>query len=153
MELQSEKLLKEKGIEYKLIKLSEKAYTVEDVMKYSGGVVVPEEVCKTVILKGRKSGERVAVFLIGNDKINFSAIKKLAGEEVKMADSNDVKETAGVEPGAVCPFLLNISLFVDSKVMELKNINCGSGDHLFGVEFNPSDLSKMVDYKIADVSK
>lgn len=55
MDLQIEKLLKEKGVEYRLIKLSQKAYTVADVVKYSEGDINPEEICKTIILHGKRS--------------------------------------------------------------------------------------------------
>ncbi len=153
MELQVEKLLKEKGIEYRLIKLSQNAYTVDDVVKYSEGNVNSAEICKTIILRGKKSGKNVAILLKGDDRVNFLEAKKIFGEEMTIADEKQVKEATGVEPGAVCPFLLNVPLLVDKRAMDLEKINCGSGNHLYGLEFKAKDLVKITDYKIVDLAK
>lgn len=153
MELQIEKLLKEKGVEYRLIKLSQNAYTVNDVVKYSEGDVESEEICKTIILKGKKTGKNIAILLRGNDRLNFSEAKKNFVEEMTIANEEQVKEVAGVGPGAVCPLLLNTGLSVDKRVLNLERINCGSGNHLYGLEFRTKDLAKMVDYKIVDLAK
>ncbi len=153
MELKIETLLKSKQIDYRLIKLSQNAYTVDDVAKYSDGSVKADEICKTMILRGKKSGNKFAALLRGNDKINFSGIKKLLGEEITVANAGQVKEAAGVEPGAVCPFLLNVPLFVDKEVLPLEKIHCGSGDHLYGLEFAAKDLAKGTNYKVAELAK
>ncbi|MFH0905502.1 MAG: YbaK/EbsC family protein [bacterium] len=153
MELQVGKLLKEKEVEYKLIKLTQDAYTVDDVVKYSEGDVKSEEICKTIILRGKKTGKKVAILLRGNDKLNFSEAKKNLGEEMTIANEEQVKEIAGVEPGAVCPLLLNTELLVDKRVLDLERINCGSGNHLYGLEFKTEDLAKVIDYQIVDLAK
>ncbi len=142
MPLAIERLLQEKGIPYRLIRLNDKAFTVDDVVKYSEGDIKPEEICKTMILRGKKSDRKVAVLLRGRDRLNFSATKKQCGEEMTIANADQVRATAGVEPGAVCPFLLSVPLFVDDEVLRLTTLNCGSGDHLVGLEFNVQDLKK-----------
>lgn len=151
--LDVERILKEKGVGYRLVELSQEAFTVDDVVKYSKGDVNPNEICKTIILCGRKTGKRAAFLLRGNDKLDFSKIKKLLGEEMAIANQNQVKEASGVEPGAVCPFLVKVPLFVDERVMFLKQINCGSGHHLYGLEFKSEDLSKSINYELVDLSK
>ncbi len=153
MELKIEQVLKSKGVDYRLLKLSQNAFTVDDIVKYSEGDVDVSGICKTIILKGKKTGKTIAVMLKGTDKVGFSKVKKLTGEEMGVATPDQVKEVANVEPGAVCPFLLNVDLLVDTEVMNLQKINCGSGDHLFGLEFKTEDLIKCVEYKVADVAK
>lgn len=153
MELQVQKILREKGIEYRLIELSSDAYTVSGVMKNSGGDLNPEEICKTIILSGKKTGKTIAVLLRGGDKLVFSKVKKITGEEMAIASVAEVKEASGVEPGAVCPLMLDTELLVDERILELERLNCGSGDHLYGLEFRLIDLSKMTDYKVADLAK
>jgi len=150
MELKIEKLLKAKGIKYRIIKLSQTAYTVADVVKYSGGKVKTEEICKTIILMSKKNGKAAALLLRGCDKLDFSAVKNLFGERLAIASPDQVKKVTGVEPGAVCPLMLKAPLFVDQKVLALKNINCGSGHHLYGIEFQTKDLIKGVNYKTAN---
>jgi prolyl-tRNA editing enzyme YbaK/EbsC (Cys-tRNA(Pro) deacylase) len=153
MELPVEALLKAKNIHYRLIALTEDAYTVEDVMKYTKEKVNAREICKTIVLRGKKSGKKIGFLLRGGDKVDFSAMKKICGEEMAIASPEEVKEAAGVEPGAVCPFLLSAPLLVDEKVMNLMTINCGSGDHLCGLEFEIQDLIKAVEYEIVKASK
>lgn len=153
MSLNVEKILKEKGVWYQVIVLSNKAFTVDDVVKFSKRDVNPDEICKTIILRGKKSGNKLAIFLRGNGRLDFSKVKKLSGEEVAIATAEEVKEASGVEPGAVCPFLLNVPLYVDIRVQTLGNINCGSGDHLYGLEFKFEDMDKVVSYKIEDLAK
>lgn len=153
MELAIEKKLKEKDIPFRLIKLNQAAISVEDVVTFSNGEVALNEICKTVIVKGRKTGKRYGVLMQGIDKISFSKLKKTLGEEMTMGDVTDVKEVAGVEPGAVCPFLLIVPLLVDIKIEGMKRMNCGSGEHLFGLEFNRNDLKKGVEYIVGDFAK
>lgn len=153
MELKIEELLKNKGVVYRIIKLTQKAYTVEDVVKYSEGKVQPEEICKTIILTSKKRRRVIAVLLKGNDKLDFSAVKKIFGERLAIAHPDQVREAGGVEPGAVCPFLLKVPLFVDKNVLALKSINCGSGHHLYGLEFDFGDLAKGINYKTTKLSK
>jgi len=153
MELRVEGVLKDKGIEYRLIKMRAAAFTVDDVAKYSDGKINPEETCKTIILSGKKTGKKAAVFLRGASKVNFSGAKKLFGEEMAIATAETVKEVSGVDPGAVCPFMLTAPLYVDKKVLALETINCGSGDHLHGLEFKTKDLGKGVKYEVVEVAK
>ncbi len=153
MTLKVEDVLRGKGIDFRLIKLSQVAFTVDDVAKYSQGDINIEETCKTIVLSGKKTKQKIAVLLRGRDKVNFSAAKKLIGEEMNIANAEEVKEVAGVDPGAVCPFMLSVPLFVDKHVLALKKINCGSGDHLHGLEFETADLARAVQYREAALSK
>ena len=153
MALAVEKVLKEKGIAYRLVPLSDKAFTVADVMRLADGLVKAEEVGKTIIIRGKKTGQKVAVLLRGNDKLDFVATKRLFGEEMSIASPEQVQEASGVEPGAVCPCLLSVPLYVDRKILELENIHCGSGDHLVGLEFATKALNKAVDFQIVELAK
>ena len=153
MELLVEKILKEKNIAYKLIELSDKAYTVHDVVAYSNGEVDPREICKTIILEGKKTGKKIAILLRGDDRLNFPAVKRVFGEEMKIANAEGVKESAGVDAGAVCPFILEVPLYVDKRALELDRINCGSGNHMYGLEFKSEDLKVGVQYQAAELTK
>lgn len=153
MKLDVEKKLEEKNIAYKIFPLSAEAFTVPDVVKYSNHAVKPEEICKTIIVKTKKTNKIFAFMLKGEDRLSFSKAKKILGEELTTANPKEVKEASEVEPGAVCPFLLHVPLYVDKKVLELKNINCGSGHHLYELELKSSDLTKGIDFTLCDITK
>ncbi|MEI6296066.1 MAG: YbaK/EbsC family protein [bacterium] len=152
MKLLIEKMLSEKGVEFKLLKLEQKVYTVEDVKKFNNGLVNLEEICKTIILVGKKTGLKIAVLFRGNDRLNFKQVKKLFGGEMRIADAEEVRGSGGGEIGAVCPFLVNIPLFVDKKVFQLEKINCGSGEHSCGLEVRVIDLEKISNFQVVEIT-
>ena len=151
MKLASAKLLDEKGIDYRIIELTDRAVTVEDVVRYAKHGVDPDEICKTIILKDRE-GRMHAVFLRGGDRIDFKKLRRVIGK-ASVAVSDDVEEATGVKPGAVCPLMLDVPLYVDERVFMKERINFGSGNHLYGIELSPNDLAKVIDFMVVDAAK
>lgn len=133
--------------------MSQVAFTVQDVVTYALDPVDGNETCKTIILAGKKSRNLVAVLLRGTSKIDFSKAKALFGETMEIATAEEVKAVAGVDPGAVCPFMLTTKLNIDKKVLELGRINCGSGDHLYGLHFDLNKLLSSIEPKHIDIAK
>ncbi len=148
MVLRVEEILQETGVEYRLIELKDRAITVGDVIQYSKGDINPEEICKTIIVKAK--GDFYALFIRGADKIDFKKVKNVIGK-ARITSREEVKEIAGVDPGAVCPLLVPIPVIVDEKVIGLEKVNFGSGDHLYGVEIAVRDLEKVLDYQLVDI--
>jgi prolyl-tRNA editing enzyme YbaK/EbsC (Cys-tRNA(Pro) deacylase) len=147
MVLKVEKVLED--LEYRIIELKDRAITVEDVVRYSKEEINPEEICKTILVKTK--GEFYALFLRGPDKIDFKKLKKVIGK-ASIASFDEVKEVTGVEPGAVCPLLVPVQVIVDEKVVGLNKLNFGSGNHFYGVEMRASDLQRVLDFKLVDIS-
>ena len=148
MELASTRLLEEKGVEYRLIELADRAVTVEDVVKYAKDEIDPDEICKTIVLKDRKSRMH-AVFLRGRDRIDFGKLRGIMGK-ASVAAPSEVEEATGFKPGAVCPLLRGIPLYVDERVFMNEKVNFSSGSHLYGIEISPRDLAKVMDFKVVD---
>ena len=147
----SARLLDDLGVEYRLIRLTGRAVTTQDVVDKAEGKLNPTEICKTIIVKDR-GGAKHAVLLRGGDRIDFSKLKTALGK-VSVASREDVAEATGVEPGAVCPLTLGIHVYVDERVMELKRVNFGSGDHMYGIEVLTADLAKALSYTVLDLTK
>jgi prolyl-tRNA editing enzyme YbaK/EbsC (Cys-tRNA(Pro) deacylase) len=112
--------------------------------------ISPEEICKTILVKQKT--RYYAVFLRGADKIDFKKLKDVIGK-VSIASRKEVVEVTGVEPGAVCPLLVDIPVLVDRRVLRLKKLNFGSGDHLFGVEIASGDLICVLDYRLVEIAE
>ncbi len=151
MELASAKLLEEKGVEYRVVELTERAVTVEDVVRYAKHEIDPDEICKTIILKDRE-GRIYAVFLRGGDRIDFKKLRGLIGK-ASVAEPDEVEEATGFKPGAVCPLTLDVPLYIDERVFMKERINFGSGNHLYGIELSPKDLAKVINFKVVDAAK
>jgi len=148
--LESTKILEEKGIDYRLIKLSDKGISFNDVVENAEDEINPDEICKTIIVKDKK-GVKYAFFLKGDQKIDFSKAKEIIGKKISIVSFEDLKKTTGKEPGAICPFLLDMPIYVDKKVFGTDKINFGSGDHLYGLEINSNDLEKVIEFEIVEV--
>lgn len=150
--LESARVLKERGVGYRVIELKDRAISVEDVIRFSKEEIRPEEICKTIIIKDR-GGSMYAVFLLGDQRIDIKKARQVIGGKVNIASFREVKETTGVEPGAVCPLLVDIPVLVDRRVLTRERLNFGSGNHLYGLEIRSEDLAKVVDYRVVDVAE
>jgi len=150
MRLKVQDVLESKNIQYRIIELKERAITVQDVIKYSKEHINSEEICKTILVKRKK--EYYALFLRGADKIEFKKVRDLIGK-TSIASRDEVHEVSGVNPGAICPLLLDVPVIVDQRVLSLDKLNFGSGNHLYGVEIASVDLAKVLNYRLADISQ
>ena len=147
MRLPVEELLIEADIEYRIIELEARAISVDDVIEYSKEPINPDEICKTILVK--RKNQYHGLFLRGADQIDFKKLKTLIGKS-SIASRDEVKEVSGVDAGAVCPLLLDVPVIVDKRVLDLEKLNFGSGNHLYGVEINSGDLSRVLEYSVAD---
>ena len=145
-------ILERKRVSYRVIELSDRALSVQDVIRFSKGDVEIQEICKTIILKDDDEG-RYAFFLVGSDKIDFSKAERIIGKNLKIVNADEVRTVARVDPGAVCPLLLTIPIIVDRRILKLEKINFGSGDHKYGLETTTTDLLKIIPHTVEDVAK
>ena len=150
--LSSVQILERKGVSYRLIELSDRALSVQDVIRFSKGDVNIGEICKTIILRDEDEG-KYAFFLAGSDKIDFSKAERSIGKRLKMVNADEVRIFAGVNPGAVCPLLLTAPILIDKRVLKLDKVNFGSGDHRYGLEIATTDFLKIVPHTVIDITK
>jgi prolyl-tRNA editing enzyme YbaK/EbsC (Cys-tRNA(Pro) deacylase) len=145
-----EEILEGAGVEYRVMELTDRAVSVEDVVRFSKEDINPGEICKTIIVKS-KAGF-TALFLKGSDRVSFKKLRGVTGK-AHIAPPEDVMEITGVMPGAVCPLLVPVPVIVDWKLLALDKVNFGSGDHLYGLEMKSADLNRVMDFTVADISE
>ncbi|MBI4154965.1 YbaK/EbsC family protein [Candidatus Woesearchaeota archaeon] len=141
------KILDKLKIEYNLIKLKTRGRNVGCKELFKD----PESTFKTIVLVDKK-GKRYAFSIKLDRMIDFSKVKDIVGNKVRLAKKEELKEE-GFEPGEVCPALVKLPLFVDKELMEFEWFNCGSGDLAYGLEMQVKDLKKVRDYKLVDVKR
>ncbi|MBI2667568.1 YbaK/EbsC family protein [Candidatus Woesearchaeota archaeon] len=144
-----EKILKKNNIKYKIIKHNRKIIRSDDLEDKG---IKKENVCKTIILKTRK-GDYIAVCLKGEDRIDTKKVKDLIGKKVDVASHESVKKSTGLKIGEVCPLLINMPIIIDKRIFEKDELHFGSGDLYYELILNPKDLEKVINYKIADITK
>ncbi|MCW4049553.1 MAG: YbaK/EbsC family protein [Candidatus Bathyarchaeota archaeon] len=150
MENEAVRLLMEHGVEHRIIELEERAISVQDVMKYAKTDIKPDEIAKTIIVKNKK-GALHGVLLLGDHRIDSKKLNVVLGK-TRFLSPDEVEGSTGMNLGEVCPLTLKIPILVDVRVLEKPRINFGSGNHLYGIEMNPRDLVKVIEYKTGDIS-
>jgi prolyl-tRNA editing enzyme YbaK/EbsC (Cys-tRNA(Pro) deacylase) len=152
MKLEAVRVLDERGIDYRLIELKDRALSINDVIRFSKEPLKVDEICKTIIVKDGL-GKKYAIMLLGGDRVNFAKARKITGSSLSIASPHEVKEVTKVEPGAVCPLLLKIPIYVDRRVTEKERVNFGSGNHLYGIDMAFQDLALVIEYTVVDVAE
>ncbi|OGD83334.1 hypothetical protein A2165_04290 [Candidatus Curtissbacteria bacterium RBG_13_40_7] len=144
---QIEAFLKKKKLEFKVIDLGGEVSTVEGVTKTG---VDEGEIVKTLIV--RTNEHFVALAVRGKDRVDFKRVRRLFGSKSELAKPDEVQKITGVPVGAVCPILIDIPLYFDQKVLNLKHVHMGSGDLTKGLELEISDLLKAAGkYQVEDL--
>ncbi len=146
--LQIQKHLERLQLDFKLIDLSQEAFTVADVVDAG---IKRDEVVKTLIVRAG-DGSFIALALRGDDRVDFKKVRRIFGSKSELARPEEVLRVVGVPIGAVCPVLVGVPIYFDRKVMDLGNVHMGSGDLMHGLEMKLSDLLSAVDgYKVEDL--
>ena len=145
-----EDILDGAGVEYRVMELTDRAVSVDDVVRLFKGEINPDEICKTILVKS-KAGF-ISLFLRGSDRVSFKKLKEVVGKS-RIASPEDVMEITGVLPGAVCPLLVTTPVIVDWKLLRLDRVNFGSGNHLYGIEMKSVDLYRVMDYTVIDFTE
>lgn len=150
--MKSFKFLKEKGIEFRKIELSEPPKSAQDVERLFGCSL--HQVLKTLLFIGQE--KPVLVVISGDKKVDLRKLEKITNlNNFRMAKPNEIKEITGYPVGGVCPFCLekNIQKVLDECVFDSEIINIGSGTPIIGIELKSQDLKKIWDGIIEDISQ
>ncbi len=102
--------------------------------------VAASQIVKTLLVQGAEEGSVVALVLCGDHDLNELKADKLeqVATPLTFATPEQVKATAGCEPGSVGPLGLNCPVFVDRSAAHLSGFVCGAnqdGKHLTGVNW------------------
>ena len=124
--------------------------TVEDVQKYLGFGL--DEALATLILKTENG--YVAIIRRGDCTLDNKKIKKILGvTSLRMATDEEFTSLTGVVPGAAHILHKVDTTLIDSKLLEKKEINGGSGSLLYTFRYQTSDLTKIPNSQVVDIAK
>lgn len=142
--------LEKQNIEFKKIHLDEIPRTAQDVERIFGCPL--NQVLKTLLFIGKKP---VIVVLPGDRKVNLQKLKEVSKDEsLRLAKPDEVKEITGYSIGGVTPFCIekDVIKILDKSVLEIENVNIGSGKAEIGIELTSSELRKVWDGIVEDIS-
>ena len=117
--------------------------------------VAASQTAKTLLVQGAEEGSVVALVLRGDHDLNEFKADKLeqVATPLTLVTPEQVKTTAGCEPGSVGPLGLDCPVFVDRSAAHLSDFVCGAnqdGKHLSGVNWG-RDLPEGVVVDIRNV--
>ena len=115
----------------------------------------PEEVFKTLVTQGRS--ERYYVFVVPVDReLDLKKAAASVGEKsVEMIRSKDLLPTTGYVHGGCSPLGMSKQLrtVIDSSAAEHERFYVSGGKVGLQIEMDFADLRKVLDYRLADISR
>ena len=147
--MKSTDYLKSKKIEFKLIHLPEVPKNANDVERLYGCPL--KQVLKTLLFIGEK--EPVLVVVHGDKRVDLVKLKKITGQNLRIAKPDEVTTVTGYSIGGVTPFGIekDIKKIIDKSVFDEPTINIGSGKAEIEIEIKSVDLKAVWDGEIGDI--
>lgn len=147
------RLLDKAGIAYELIPyiVDENDLSAVHVAEQLGENV--EQVFKTLVLKGDKSGYFVCV-IPGDKEVNLKLAAKISGNKnCDMIHMKDLLQVAGYIRGACSPIGMKklFPTYFHSSVLDHEYIYVSAGQRGLQIKINPKDLIPMVKGIIGDI--
>lgn len=149
------RILEKTGISYELraYDLGDSVLTAENVAEVLG--FRPEQIFKTLILRGDRSGPIIALTPAGTE-INVRALAEASGDKrVVMVPLREVRALTGYERGAVTPLGMQRSypVFIDETVELWDIVGISGGAKGLQILLAPTDLLSVTSAAKADFAR
>jgi prolyl-tRNA editing enzyme YbaK/EbsC (Cys-tRNA(Pro) deacylase) len=111
------------------------------------------QIAKSLVFKGRTSGDAILVIASGANRVNTQRIAALVGEAIDKPDADYVREKTGFVIGGVPPVGHSTPLitFVDEDLRQFDEIWAAAGTPRAVFRLTPDDLEKMTAGRVIDV--
>jgi len=109
-------------------------------------------IAKSLLFKD-KSGSFHLVVCPGDKRLSSSALKRVVGSRVSMADADETERVTGYRPGGVCPFALEgVEIILDRELGLYPTIYPAAGTDATGVPMTFALLAEITGGRIVDLS-
>jgi len=144
-------LLNSLGYNYTVIEHSESTRTAVEAAERAGCEL--GQIVKTLIFKGKDSGEPVIVLTSGANRVDEKRIREYKGEGIGKADADFVRTVTGFVIGGVPPVghVQKIETYMDKDFLQYETVWAAAGTPNAIFELKTSDLQKMADAQIVRV--
>ena len=110
----------------------------------------PSDFIKSIVLIGK---ETIVAIVNGIDRVDLKKVEKIIGEKLRMATPKEILERTGYPVGGTPCFGYKARFLLDEKVMKMEFLYGGGGSTKSLVKTTPSEIVRMTDAKIADISR
>ena len=103
------------------------------------------QIAKSLIFKGKNTGQAFLVVASGSNRVNEALLSHLTSEPVEMPDADFVRHQTGFSIGGVPPFSHSQALetFIDEDLLQYQEIWAAAGGPRALFRLTPQDLLKI----------
>jgi prolyl-tRNA editing enzyme YbaK/EbsC (Cys-tRNA(Pro) deacylase) len=120
-------VLNQFGLELSVVELSDSTRTSQEAASTIGCSV--SQIAKSLIFKGKASGQPILIIASGTNRVNEKAIKVYLGEKLEKADADFVLEKTGFAIGGIPPLGHSnpIKTLIDEDLLQYEDIWAAAG--------------------------
>jgi Cys-tRNA(Pro) deacylase len=125
-----------------------KAETCEESARHSD--LDKGQIVKTLVFRGENF---FAVLAPGDSRVDEERLEELRGEDVRMANPDEVEQSTGYVIGGVSPFDLEIPVYMEESLTEYNRVRPAAGSRNVGVEISPEELAETNNAEVTDLTE
>ncbi|MFB6100637.1 MAG: aminoacyl-tRNA deacylase [Candidatus Nanohalobium sp.] len=115
-----------------------KSETVGESVEKKG--IEAEKIVKTLVFIA--GGKPISVLCPADSRVSEEKLEEETGEEVRMADPEEVEKATGYIIGGVSPFDLEIPVYMEESILEHEIVDAAAGSRVVGAEVSPEELKE-----------
>jgi len=146
-----QRVLSEKGLNFKVSELSESTRTAEDAAATLGCSVA--QIVKSLVFKTKVTHKPLLVLASGVNRVNEKALEKYVDEGITKADADFVREATGFAIGGIppCGHKQALDTFIDEDLLNFENVWAAAGTPHAVFNLKSSDLQGMTKGRVISI--
>ena len=146
-----QKFLSSRGIEEKVVELSESTRTSAEAAAAIGCEV--EEIAKSIVFYVKDTLRPILVIASGTNRVDEKKLKKLVGGKLKRADADFVREVTGFVIGGVPPagHIEQLQTFMDLDLLQFSQVWAAAGSPYAVFPIKPQVLLELCTAEAVDI--
>lgn len=144
--------LKVLGVACEVVELPGSTRTAAEAAEAIGCRV--EQIAKSLVFKGKKSGKPLLVIASGSNRVNEKRLRDLVGEAVAKGDADFVREQTGFAIGGIPPVghAAKLDIYIDEDLFRYEEIWAAAGTPHAVFRLTPPELSMMTGGRIVPIT-
>ena len=151
--LRTQQLLRTAGIDAQVVEFEQPTRTSAEAAAAIGCSIA--EIAKSVVFRGKGSGQAVVVVASGENRVCENKISRLVGEKLGRADADFVRSATGYVIGGVSPLghANPVKLLLDADLRRFATVWAAAGTPYSVFPLTPDELRDLTDAAWSDVKQ
>jgi len=148
------RLLDSRKINYEVFNLPREKLAAEQVARLMNAA--PEIVFKSIVITRRGPGKPILAVVPGNQDVDLKKLAKVVGEKkVSPATQKEAENLTKLQTGGISPLALinkGFEILIHISILDQDLIHISGGERGLNIRMTSSDLVKLVQARVADIS-